>query len=135
MDQTYRIVLPVIAAKAVGTDQLCEAIALMRRCRVAASTHFGQTNADTAARQLPCGLTPSHAATNDVNLIVSHTASLNTAPNVAAINGFADVSYRFRTANSDSVLGRLNRDLAKNQLANHVKQISLRPCHLLRDRI
>ena len=76
MEQANRIVLGIVAAKAVRADHLGEAIGLMRRSRVAAPAHFADADAQARFGKLPSSFRPGQPAADDVN-VEGHTRPTN----------------------------------------------------------
>src|SRR5204862_7984028 len=68
VEQAGRIVLGIVAAKAVRANHLGETVGLVRRGGVSAAAHFGETNAKSRLGQLPGSLGSGQAATDDVHV-------------------------------------------------------------------
>ena len=78
MQQANRIVVRVIGAETVGTDQFRQTVGVMRVCSLDRA-HFMQNDRHPGPGQLPSRLRPGETAADDVNRLCHARAMLRRA--------------------------------------------------------
>ncbi len=90
MQQANGVLLVIVRAERVGTDQFGQARGLVRRGHLAAAAHFRKAHLQPALGELPGGFAAGHAAADNVN-VICHAR----APNACkADNPAASLSQR-----------------------------------------
>src|SRR5689334_20263966 len=75
VEEADGVILGIVGPEAVGTDHFGQTVALMRRRRITAATHFAEADGNPGLGQLPRRFGPGEAAADDMHLI-SHGARL-----------------------------------------------------------